>query len=207
MVRKYKRLSSRKSWPVARMEAAVRSVKEKGTPVKRAAEEHGVPRKTLAKYLKLEDATPLTRLELSLGCFKTVFTARQEEELVSHILELEKRCYGIGTRDVRSLAFELAERNNINHPFNRDVALAGWDWFYGFRSRHKNLSLRIAEPTSAARLQGFNPVAIDRFFDILEDLPQKFPPSRVYNVDETSVCTVRINSHLGIEFSPNLCFL
>jgi DDE superfamily endonuclease len=59
-------------------------------------------------------------------------------------------------------------------------------------SRHPELSLRVPEPTSAARAQGFNEVAVGKFFDLLEDLQQKFrfTPDRIFNCDETGITTV-----------------
>lgn len=170
MVRKYQRISSRKSWPAARMEAAVRSVTEKGSSVKRAAEEHKAPRKTLAKYLKLNENTPGASLEMSLGCYEHVFNARQEEELVNHILDLEKRCYGIGPRDVRSLAFELAERSNINHPFNRDTEPVE-HWPVG-------ISFMASEPGTRNFLSGLqNPRQLLAFKDSIELLLKIFSVS------------------------------
>ena len=46
--------------------------------------------------------------------------------------------------DVRRLAFQLAERNGIDHPFNREHGLAGEDWAYGFIRRHPQTFHKIA---------------------------------------------------------------
>ncbi|XP_039446676.1 uncharacterized protein LOC120426056 [Culex pipiens pallens] len=60
--------------------------------------------------------------------------------------------------------------------------------------RHPELSLRAPEATSAARAQGFNKVAVDQFYDIVEAALStgKFrKPSQFKNVDETCVVTVQ----------------
>lgn len=170
------------------MVAAIRSVQILGTSVRRAAEEHGVPRKTLAKYV-LQSLEPSSQ---HLGRFEPVFSSQQEQELVDHVLKLERRLYGINCHDMRSLAFQLAEKNGTSHPFNSETGLAGTDWLRCFRRRHPELTLRVPEATSAARAQGFNRVAVDKFYDLLDDVTGsgKFAPSRTYNVDETSVLTV-----------------
>ncbi|KAG8228369.1 hypothetical protein J437_LFUL008218 [Ladona fulva] len=102
-----------------------------------------------------------------LGNYKPVFNQAQEEELVNHILEMETRFYGITLRDVRSLAFQLAEKNGIPHPFNSELGLAGEDWLLGFRRRHPEVSLRVPESTSAARARAFNRPVVTQFFKIL----------------------------------------
>ncbi|KAG5888057.1 hypothetical protein JTB14_032864 [Gonioctena quinquepunctata] len=38
---------------------------------------------------------------------------------------MEQRFYGFTRRDVRILAFELAEKNTIAHPFNEELQMAG----------------------------------------------------------------------------------
>lgn len=145
----------------------------------------------MKNYLLLPDVNIATR---KMGRFDTVFSAPQEEDLVLKILDQEQRFYGLSTRDIRSLAYQLAVKNNITHPFSTKTELAGLDWLQGFRRRHPEISLRTPEATSAARAQGFNHVSVSQFFNVLEAAFESgdFPASRVYNVDETSVMTVRI---------------
>ena len=99
--------------------------------------------------------------------------------------------FGITCKEVRGLAFQMAERNNIPHPFKNGVA--GKDWLQGFMSRHPELSLRQPEATSAARAHGFNRQSVNRFFDLLTALVEEhnFPPDKIYNVDETGMTTVQ----------------
>lgn len=114
------------------MTAAIKSVTEFGMPVKRAATQHGVPRRTLMNYLKHPDRNIDA---CGLGGFDPVFSPQQEDELVQHILNMEQRLFGLTTRDIRSLAFQLAVKNGIKHPFNTESQLAGEDWLHGFRQR------------------------------------------------------------------------
>ena len=73
-----------------------------------------------------------------------------EKELVEY-LSLESMMFGLTTNDVRNLAFQQAEKNNLPNSFNKAKRKAGKNWLQGFKHRHKELSLRQPEATSAAR--------------------------------------------------------
>ncbi|XP_069681190.1 uncharacterized protein [Periplaneta americana] len=176
------------------MQNAVAAVLDKTMGYKKASKSFGVPQTTLEARVKkarsgmsLEDAT-----KKGLGRYESVFNQEQEKELTEHILLMESRLFGLTIDEVRSLAFELAEKNNLAHSFNRTKKMAGKCWFYSFLKRNPQLSLRSAEPTSLARAMGFNRVVVKQFFDLLSDLYKKhnFTADRVFNVDETGIRTV-----------------
>lgn len=48
-----------------------------------------------------------------------MFTDGQELEIVQHIKDMEARFYGLTKKYVRSLAFQLFERNSLKHKFNK----------------------------------------------------------------------------------------
>jgi len=97
----------------------------------------------------------------------------------------------LSMKNLRRLAFQFAEANQVPHPFNADLKLAGLDWAVGFFKKNK-LSLRTPSKTSLARMSGFNKPQVDLFFNNLEDLMKKykFPASRIFNMDESSTSTV-----------------
>lgn len=94
---------------------------------------------------------------------------------------------------MRKLAFDFVELNNITHPFSKTKRLAGTDWMQGFLKRHPELSLRHPEATSISRATGFNKVQVGKFFALLKDVmgKYKFPPNRIYNIDESGLSTVQ----------------
>lgn len=105
---------------------------------------------------------------------------------------MESNLFGLTPRDIRYIAFQLAERLNLQHKFDRDTKMAGEDWFRGFMIRHPKLSLRKPEATSAARARAFNKHALAAFFKIAGEVMEKykFPASRIFNVDETGITVV-----------------
>lgn len=60
-----------------------------------------------------------------LGSRHTTFDEDMEKELVTYLKDMESRLFGLTTRDVRCLAFQLAERNKLDHYFNKDTGMAG----------------------------------------------------------------------------------
>jgi len=121
-----------------------------------------------------------------------VFNSEQEIELVAYIKSMEARLFGLTNLELRGLAFQLAEKNNLKHPFQKDNLKAGKDWLYGFMKRHTDLSLRQPEATSAARASGFNKVAVSKFYALLTDVVDKYKltASQIFNVDETGISCV-----------------
>ncbi|XP_014677801.1 PREDICTED: tigger transposable element-derived protein 6-like isoform X2 [Priapulus caudatus] len=189
MPREYKRKSTRNSWDTVSMEQAITAVRSKEMGLKRASRQFNVPKTTLKR--RVHDTNKKAKgASKVLGRYETVLTPEMESDLVRYVVLMEERMFGIGTKELRSLAYQIAERNEINHCFKNEIA--GKDWMTNFLQRHQELSLRKPENTSAARANGFNRDAVGRFFDILEAVCQEhqFLPSNIYNCDETGVTTV-----------------
>ncbi|KAJ8938673.1 hypothetical protein NQ314_011374 [Rhamnusium bicolor] len=98
---------------------------------------------------------------------------------------------GLTIRDIRKLAFDLAEKNNISHQFNREKKIAGKKWYYKFTRRHRNL-LRQPKSTSLNRIKGFNKENVNEYFDLLEKLCDRhnIDATTIFNIDESGFSTV-----------------
>ena len=192
MVRVYKRKSERQSWNSENMEKAIEAHRKGEMGYGKAAVMFGVPRSTLRDRLKGKTKCITGSAKGFVG-FKPVFTAEQEKALESYLLHMEEILMGYSRIDVQYLAFQLAVRNGLEHPFNIEETKAGKDWYYGFMRRHPALSLRTPEATSAARARAFNHVNVNAFFNLLTELIDKFKftPGQIYNVDETGITTVQ----------------
>lgn len=165
---------------------AITEVNDGTMSIREASTLYQIPRSTLQRRLKSNNVTK------TLGRYQSIFSPQQETEILQHVIYLENRFFGATTRDVRAMAFELAEKNNINHPFDRNKGLAGRDWLAGFRQRHPEIRLRTPEATSIARAQGFNRPVVAKYFEILVTVQRQyqFQPARIFNVDETGITTV-----------------
>lgn len=71
--------------------------------------------------------------------------------------------------------------------------MAGKDWCIGFMKRQGDLSIRRPEATSLARVTGFSKEAVNRFFDLLKQVMDKykFSADKIFNCDETGISTVQ----------------
>ncbi|KAJ4437763.1 hypothetical protein ANN_13701 [Periplaneta americana] len=101
----------------------------------------------------------------------------------------------LSKKEFLKLAYDLAEELKLPHRLNKTKKLAGKDFYYGFLKRHPEIALRVPESTSMMRAVGFNKPQVDLFFSKLVELMEKhsFPPSRIFNADETGVSSVHDN--------------
>ncbi|XP_065668197.1 uncharacterized protein LOC136088417 [Hydra vulgaris] len=133
--------------------------------LKKACKQFNVLRSTLQRRCRLNLNFVQVSLK-SLGSVKCVFSIEMENELVTHIKQMEAMLFGLTPHVLRKVAYQFAKLNNL----------------------HK----RTPEPTSAARALGFNQASVGKFFDLLQALQENHHsfPDRVYNVDETGITTV-----------------
>lgn len=105
---------------------------------------------------------------------------------------MESKFFGVTANDIKTMAYQLAVRNGIKHPFGEGKA--GRGWIDHFLTRHRNkISLRKPVSTSCARTSGFTKENVDAFFDILDQQYNKhhYTPDRIYNVNETGLTMVQ----------------
>lgn len=182
----------RKTWNPDDMKKAIEAVRDKRMGTLMAARTFNVPRSTVQRCAKMGNLSPDKASKIKLGR-KTVLGHDLEEELVRYILLMESKFYGLSRSDLKRMAYSLAVRNELRHPFNNSME-AGRGWLDLFLKRHKKtLSLRRPTGTSFARACGFNKENVDNFFQNLEGAydKYKYPPNRVYNVDETGLTVVQ----------------
>ena len=110
-----------------------------------------------------------------------------ENDLLNYVLQLEERLFGLTRKDLRRLAYEIAEINKLPHRFSHDK------WYYAFIARHPEISLRQPEATPVARARGFCKENVTEFFTVLDKIVQEnnLDAGRIFNMDETALSTVR----------------
>lgn len=170
------------------MQEAVNAVVNGTMGYKKASIQYNVPQTTLERHVKKKRENPDYAVCKTMGRFVSVFTPDQEAELADYLTKMEARLFGLTINELRELAYELACRNNLSHPFGEE-GKAGIEWVRGFMARHPTLSLRKPEATSAARAMGFNKPVVDKFFDLLTNIidTYKLTGDRIFNSDETGI--------------------
>jgi len=186
MVRTYLRKTTRASYGEDLLTSVMHKVARGELSKNQAFRQYGIPRSTLAKRMKNISHRPS-----GLGRFKRVFDEAHEDELCEHAIAMQRRFYGLSLRDLRSLAFQVAEINKFEHPFSKNDRMAGKDWALGFVKRRSELSLRSPEATSLARAVGFNRLQVGKFFTLLNQELGKHKVSQIFNVDESGITTVQ----------------
>lgn len=152
---------------------------------------YNIPKPTFNRHLKETNIS--ANGEAKIIGKQTTLPEDVEKALLDHILLLESLMFGLTITDVRKLAFQIAEQNHIPHNFNKQTQLAGKKWYYAFKARHPELSLREPSATSLARVKGFNKGNVHGFFDILEKLvdENQIDATQIFNVDESGLCIVQ----------------
>lgn len=177
------------------IEAAANKVISKNISVRQAALAYNVPRTTLLRHLTSFNASNADVFVYKANnAVKKVFEVAEELLLVEYLKTAAALHYGLTVREVRKLAFQFAKANMKTYPPTWDANQeAGNQWFRYFMTTYKNeLSLRKPEATSLSRLTSFNKTNVQAFFANYERALSKgkFPPHRVWNVDETGISTV-----------------
>ncbi|GFS07144.1 purple acid phosphatase [Elysia marginata] len=115
--------------------------------------------------------------------------------LLNYILESSSIYYGLTLKELRTLTYKVAIKNNLKVPQSwEDNKVVGEDWLMSFRNRFGDrLSLRQPEATSLNRMQlASNPTIVGDFFRNLETVMKKgFTLDRIWNADETGCSTVQ----------------
>lgn len=179
-------------WSEKNMIQAIEAIRTKKMGWKKAAKTFEVPKTTLMRLSMEKYGEPAKAASVRAGR-PTVLPPKLEEELVKYCLVMESSFFGLTRRDLRRMAYQLAERNGIKHPFVKNN-MAGRAWLDLFIKRHKDrLSIRKPTGTSFARAVGFNKENVSMFFDNLESAFKKhsYPANRIFNVDESGVTVVQ----------------
>lgn len=188
MPRHYQRKTETK-YKLVDLEKAVEAVKNKKLSLGKAATTYSVPKSTIHDYIQKETIkTPKTGR-------KAIFSKGQEAELEKHILNCCKQFYGLTIEIVRKIAFTFAEVNHLKHNFDKKSRMAGKDWFYGFKKRHPNISLRRPEQAAQASKEKGTPKAqMIKPISQIADFDESIPLKEIISVPQILQPKVRKNS-------------
>ena len=192
MPRVYVRKTDKGQVPREVMERAIQAVKE-WMSVRKAAKTYSIARTTLNNNLVKAKKDSTATLEPNYK-HSQIFNQEQETSLANYLEKCSGMFHELTTKNVRTLAYEMAFLNRIEVPATwTDNQIAGREWLFGFLRRHETLAIRQPEATSLARATAFNRATVGAFFNILHDCLEMIGASgdRIVNLDETGVTTVQ----------------
>ena len=160
------------------MARALNAVTKEGISIREAAIKFGVPKSTLG------DRASGRVLSGATSGPKTYLDSSEEDELVQFLIG----CAEIGYPKSRKQVLALVKRLLVKKGITAAVTSGWWE---SFCSRHPNLTLRAPAPLSKARAAASDPTALDRYFDLLEDVLEKNDllgeACQIFNMDETGM--------------------
>jgi len=200
-MRTYRRKTERGTNSKDLYEKAAMILNEDSTKkIRSVAKDFGLCHMSLTRYLKkrkaiLESGNSIAFLTVGYKKNRQVFTDEQEVILVNYLIKCCQIYHGLTPKDVRRLAYDCACKHNIPVPKSwHDNKEAGVDWLNAFLKRNgKKISIRCPKATSLSRATSFNKTNVNNFFLKLAEVmdKHKFPPFRIWNVDEVGVTTVQ----------------
>jgi hypothetical protein len=135
MPRTYIRKTEKSKWTEEDLKTAIAAI-QSGRKIREVGRSYNIPEATLRDKLKTNINTKV-KLER-----KPVFSNEQEAVIKSHVIKLANMFFGITPIELRRLAYQFAEANNIKHRFDKELNMAGHDWLELFLKRHPEISLR-----------------------------------------------------------------
>ncbi|KAJ8893756.1 hypothetical protein PR048_006356 [Dryococelus australis] len=100
----------------SKMTKAIDTVRKKNMGWKKASKQFNVPKTTPMRLSNMKYVTPEEAAKTKRGR-PTVLGKDLEEKLVHCSHAMEAYFFGLTCNDLRRIAVQLAERNNIEHPF------------------------------------------------------------------------------------------
>ncbi|XP_028172047.1 uncharacterized protein LOC114361250 [Ostrinia furnacalis] len=165
-----------------------------GDSLRKAAQKYSINHCSLLRYIRKRDASGNEDEGMGYKAHNRVFNEDQEREFSKYLIRCADIYFGLPTKEVRKLAYELTMKYNLSRPRTwEDNRMAGEEWFRMFMKRNPELSVRAAQATSLSRATSFNKTNVDVFYDNLSIVMDRynFEPQDIYNIDETGITTVQ----------------
>ncbi|KAH9292343.1 hypothetical protein KI387_042469 [Taxus chinensis] len=195
-----KKVYIRGQWTEADMKAAMRDVEENGMSTRKAASKWGIPATNVTDWLYGKRTTK------RLGP-PTVLTENEEQEIVTWCKDMAELGHGLEVIHLKAYVAHICQSRP--NPFND--GLPGKSWWYGFRRRHPDLTIRTAEGLDRDRAVMLRPRIVAAFYDNLQKMytTNQYGPNKIWNCDETGVqagrnCGMRVIAKLGCRSVPHI---
>ena len=157
-MRNYKRKTERGQTPKDDMKGAAEDVINGALSLRKAADAFNVNFMKLQRYVKKvktarNEGKNESEIHVGYAKARQLFSEEKEQALVDYIKHSAKIFYGLTTTDVKSLAYDYGNANNISLPIKwHENKSASKDWLISFMKRNPTLAIRTPEKTSLGRM-------------------------------------------------------
>ncbi|XP_072378888.1 uncharacterized protein [Diabrotica undecimpunctata] len=181
----YTRKSNKCSWREDDLLRAVTAINDENVSVRAAIRTFSVPESTIRYRMKKNDFS-----KHALGP-DSQLGRDTEHKLVNHVKKLQGVGFAPTQRELRKLAYQLAEKLGKRHIFNTDKKIAGKVWLSSFMRRYLELMVRKAQGISRARTERMSREEVKNYFTLLADILTSNDllnkPIYIWNCDEIGV--------------------
>lgn len=165
-----------KSWTDTNLSNAPTSI-GKGLSIRKVAEMYGILKLTLHDYVSGKTA-------FGARCGPDPYLDLEEEELASFLIRSATIGYPHTKKEVFALVQQMLHKKEIKSNVTNG-------WWERFRSRHPNITTRVAVPLSLARAKASDPIVLKGYFDMLEEYLRENKifdkPGCIFNCDESGI--------------------
>nr|XP_023029868.1 uncharacterized protein LOC111517823 [Leptinotarsa decemlineata] len=132
------------NYPEESLKNALHAIRVNNLGIREASRKYGVPRGTIQDRLhgRVKEGPR------KMGPSK-VLTGKEEDELLTWLLELEKCGFPQRKQDLLNVVEEIVSKDERKNPFKNNKPEE--TWYQSFLKRHKNIALRKAEGLSKSR--------------------------------------------------------
>ena len=162
-------------WSTEELQQALAAVDE-GHTMRRAAIMYNIP------YTSFREWCYGVRMSRKKGP-PSVLSPAEEEELVTYLMEMCDRGYGLTPTALRMKVYEITQSRWT--PFRNGIP--GNGWMRWWKRRHPELTLRVSQALEGARAKGLCEDNVRSFYENLQQLYDlhKYTPDKIWNCDET----------------------
>ena len=112
------------------MKRAIQDVLDREMSERVAPKRYEVPRTSLQDRVKAVKQGQKVILKPILGRFQQTFTPEYERQLCQHAIDHDNRLMPLTRSEFLRLAYDLAEKSNIDHRFNKEKWKGAKDLFW-----------------------------------------------------------------------------
>ena len=156
---------------------------KRGSSLRKAAEETGVPFNTIRDHLRYEQEN---KTDIVRGKNREL-TDSEESDLANYATYMSERAFPITRKVLKKLVVDIIKSSGRQTSVNLESGPSD-AWVRSFLERHPSLSLRTPHPLENSRAEA-NQSQINHYYKLLEHTLQTLgienDPTRLYNLDET----------------------